>query len=68
MFTGPLGARMGPSFTGDLRHWHYDTFRVTWRDPSLGRIYLTFRLNPRGEPENLDLGLDGDPTYQRATN
>jgi len=63
---GRLVVRVGPSFTGDLEHWHFDTFRVTWRDASLGRTYMTFRLNPRGEVARLDMGLDGDLSYRRS--
>jgi len=39
---------------------------VTWRDASLGRTYMTFRLNPRGEVARLDMGLDGDLSYRRS--
>src|SRR5205085_1721518 len=46
-----LVARMGPAFTGDLTHWHFDTFKVTWRDRGLGTSYLTF---------NVDVAIQGD--------
>ena len=47
---GHLVLRYGPSFTGDLEHWHYDTFRVTWRDPMLGKGMVTFTLDADGKP------------------
>lgn len=46
---GQLVLRHGPSFVGDLSHWHYETFRVTWRDPVLGKSFVTFSLNHDGE-------------------
>jgi CubicO group peptidase (beta-lactamase class C family) len=38
------------NFAGDLEHWHYDTFRVTWRDASLGTTLVTFALDAQGRP------------------
>lgn len=44
---------------GSLEHWHYDTFRVTWYDPVLrsaaGPAWITFRLNPSGTVQALEL-------------
>ncbi len=45
-------------FVGDLKHWHYNTFRVTWRFPIFDmddETFLTFRLNEAGEVEKLDV-------------
>jgi CubicO group peptidase (beta-lactamase class C family) len=33
-----------PCFTGDLEHWHYDTFRIHWRDPMIPKGLVTFPL------------------------
>src|SRR6185369_14157122 len=30
--SGKLILRCGRAFTGDLEHWHYDTFQAIWRD------------------------------------
>ena len=46
---GKLVLHYGPTFTGDLEHWHYDTFRVTWRDRTLGKGFATFTLNAQGK-------------------
>jgi CubicO group peptidase (beta-lactamase class C family) len=46
---GKLVVRFGPAFTGDLEHWHYDTFRVNWRDPMLGNNFATFVINAQGK-------------------
>jgi CubicO group peptidase (beta-lactamase class C family) len=50
-----LTIRFGPNFTGDLEHWHYDTFRVTWRDPMQGKGLVSFHLNMRGKVESVNI-------------
>ncbi len=40
-----------PNFIGDLEHWHYDTFRVQWRDSvryAFPKGYVTFTLKANG--------------------
>jgi len=44
-----------PAFTGDLEHWNYDTFRVTWRSRALGKALVTFTLNARGAIDEMKL-------------
>jgi CubicO group peptidase (beta-lactamase class C family) len=44
-----------PGFTGDLAHWNYDTFQVTWRDRTLGKALVTFTLNARGKIDEMTL-------------
>ena len=44
---GKLVLRYGPTFEGDLEHWHYDTFRASWRDKRLGKSLVTFALDAR---------------------
>jgi CubicO group peptidase (beta-lactamase class C family) len=39
-----------PSFTGDLEHWHYETFRIHWRDPAVTTGLVTFPLTAQGKP------------------
>lgn len=50
---GKLVLRYGPAFTGELEHWHYDTFRVTWRDPMLGKGFVTFTLDAKGKTSEI---------------
>jgi len=50
---GKLVLHFGPAFIGDLEHWHYDTFRATWRDRSLGKGLVTFTLNAEGKIEGM---------------
>ena len=52
---GKLILKRGAQFTGDLEHWHYDTFRVTWRDRQLGKGFVNFRLNSSGKIEVMNM-------------
>jgi CubicO group peptidase (beta-lactamase class C family) len=48
---------------GDLRHWHYDTFEVVWRDPfyrASFETFVTFTLGVAGKPERLRMTLNRD--------
>jgi CubicO group peptidase (beta-lactamase class C family) len=38
-----------PTMVGDMEHWHYDTFRVVWRDRSLDKDMLVFTLGADGK-------------------
>jgi CubicO group peptidase (beta-lactamase class C family) len=51
--SGALVMRFGPSYTGTLSHWHYDTFKATWRDPEEGFDLVTFALNAEGHVDHL---------------
>jgi len=44
-----------PSFTADLEHWHYNTFRLKWRDPVVPDGFLTFQLSADGKVRRIDL-------------
>jgi len=50
-----LTAQRGPNFVGDLEHWHYDTFRIHWRDETMGDAFITFELDARGRPVRADV-------------
>jgi CubicO group peptidase (beta-lactamase class C family) len=52
---GKLILQRGPSFVGDMEHWHYDVFRVTWRDRQLGRSYVSFRLDQKGQVAEMNI-------------
>ena len=54
-----------PSFTGDLEHWHYDTFQVTWRDRVFGKALVTFTLDAQGKVDTLKLP-SMEMTYKRT--
>ena len=47
--SGKLVLRYGPQLTGDLEHWHYDTFRAGWRSIALfPPSMVTFTLDRTG--------------------
>jgi CubicO group peptidase (beta-lactamase class C family) len=37
-----------PTAVGDLMHWQYDTFKVSWRDRTVEDAFVTFSLNAEG--------------------
>ena len=39
----------------DLVHWHYDTFRVEWRNPAMREEFLTFRLGIDGGVDSMEV-------------
>lgn len=44
-----------PAFTADLSHWHYDTFRLHWRDPYIPDGLVAFTLDSQGQVSRLEL-------------
>ena len=58
-----LNVRYGPSFTSDLEHWHYDTFRARFFAAGDAKVFVTFALNAQGKIETLVLGLPGFADY-----
>ena len=46
--SGRLVMRFGPEYTGDLSHWHYDTYQAVWRNPVMDRDLITFTLGADG--------------------
>jgi hypothetical protein len=38
----------GRVLTGNLEHWHYDTFVARWRDRTVPDAFVTFALRPDG--------------------
>ena len=55
-------------FVGDLQHWHYNTFRVTWRFPIFDmpdETFLTFSLNEEGAVEKFKVRFYHPHTFTR---
>ncbi|MGD2135536.1 MAG: serine hydrolase [Gemmatimonadales bacterium] len=52
---GALRIAVGPAFQGDMEHWHLNTFRITWRDPYLGRDFAGFELDRMGRIVAVDV-------------
>ncbi len=49
-----------PYFVGDLEHWHFDTFRIKWRESVVypfPRGFVTFTLTPQGKVDELRLDV-----------
>jgi CubicO group peptidase (beta-lactamase class C family) len=47
----------GEVFTSEMKHWHYNTFRVDFKDPFLPFGLITFDLNSTGEVEGFKIDL-----------
>lgn len=60
---GKLNLRFGPAFTGDLEHWHYDTFRARFVTAGDAKVFVTFALNAQGKLDTLTLGMPGMADY-----
>ena len=55
-----------PGFVADLEHWHYDTFRATFREAALGgKTLATFTLNSDGKTDSLNVP-EMSLTFKRA--
>ncbi|MEZ4586330.1 MAG: serine hydrolase [Gemmatimonadales bacterium] len=58
---GKLVLRYGPEFTGDLEHWHFDTFRARWRSSALvDESTVVFRLDQNGRIASIDVDRFGE--------
>lgn len=60
---GRLVLAREPAFVGDMEHWHYNTFRATWRDPLLGKAFVTFSHDHDGEIDEMQ--IQGVGTFER---
>ena len=47
-------SQLRPTFA-DLEHWHYNTFRVRWRDRTLGKGFVNFTLKDDGTVDEMKL-------------
>jgi CubicO group peptidase (beta-lactamase class C family) len=59
---GRLVVRLVPSpnYVGDLEHWHFDTFRIKWRESVVypyPRGWVTFTLDPRGKVSEMKIDV-----------
>jgi CubicO group peptidase (beta-lactamase class C family) len=58
---GHLVLDMAPKMVGDMEHWHYDTFRVVWRDHRDGTNMVTFALDVDGNIDTMSTDIGGPP-------
>jgi CubicO group peptidase (beta-lactamase class C family) len=59
---GRLVVRLVPSpnYVGDLEHWHFDTFRIKWRESVVypyPRGWVTFTLDPQGKVSEMKIDV-----------
>jgi CubicO group peptidase (beta-lactamase class C family) len=59
---GKLVLKLAPSsnFVGDLEHWHYDTFRVRWRETVVypfPRGFVNFTLTNEGKVDEMKIDV-----------
>lgn len=52
---------MAPKMLGDMEHWHYDTFKVKWRDHRDGTNLVTFALDANGDIDTMSVDIGGPP-------
>lgn len=43
------------TLVADLEHWHYDTFRINWRNPAMREEFVTFRLGLNGYVNGMEV-------------
>jgi CubicO group peptidase (beta-lactamase class C family) len=55
---------MAPKMIGDMEHWHYDTFKVRWRDHRDGTNLVTFTLDSDGDIDTMSADIGG-PAEER---
>jgi len=60
---GHLTVQSG-NMKGQLEHWQYDLFRVTWADPFWDPAYVAFAIDPDGSVG--ELRIVGGGSYRRA--
>ncbi len=64
MSDGRLTLQAGTA-KGQLEHWQYDVFRVTWPDPFWDASYVAFVIDPDGAVGELRV-VDSEQTYRRV--
>jgi hypothetical protein len=62
---GKLSLAFGPTWAGDLTHWHFDTFRVRFDTPVLPASPVVFRLNAAGKVDEVQMDLAAPVTFRR---
>ncbi len=53
--SGRLRVKYGTMFDGDLEHWHFDTFRATWKAASMGKTFVTFAIGMDGKVKSMEV-------------
>jgi len=48
------------TFTSEMKHWHYNTYRVDFKDPFLPFGLVTFDMNAKGEVSTFSIELPSE--------
>jgi CubicO group peptidase (beta-lactamase class C family) len=59
-----LRVQYGGAFDGTAEHWHFDTFRSTWKDRGLGKAMVTFTVDASGKPSKAE--IEGIAEFRRV--
>jgi CubicO group peptidase (beta-lactamase class C family) len=52
-----------PTFRGELKHWHYDTFSIDWEDEFLTRGWIKFDMDFNGDVKKFTLEVPNSPDF-----
>jgi CubicO group peptidase (beta-lactamase class C family) len=52
---GRLFVTYGGAMAGEMEHWHFNTFRATMKDRTLGKLFINFTLGPAGKVEEMKI-------------
>jgi CubicO group peptidase (beta-lactamase class C family) len=65
---GRLSISYGGAMSGEMEHWHFNTFRATMKDRSLGKPFVNFTLNASGKVDEMKLvtGPAGEIAFKPA--
>ncbi len=63
---GKLSLEYGPSWRGDLQHWHFDVFRTRFDTPVLAPFFVEFRPDAAAKVDAVQFEIAGVPmTFRR---
>lgn len=62
---GRLQGLLAEAIPATVEHWHYDTFRVSFRNPSYGTMLISFILGPDGKANKFE-SEDGNVFERQA--
>ncbi len=46
-----------PEMVADLEHWHYDTYRASWRNPAMREKFVSFDLDQESRVRQLNVNF-----------
>lgn len=63
---GTLHLNFGPTWSADLEHYHFDSFRAKLDAPVLPPVPVVFRVGGNGKVESVTLDMAGIAEFERA--